>query len=440
MSTENRPVTELSNEQLTDLSVKHLRDANAIVERYRASGTDYTGMSDEDKNQVKTLLSAVDTLEAEKTRRNEDDGLRLKMARYLMNDERDRPPVAAALPFGWQSAGPSDAAAQFTNSENYRRLKESGELERPSAGNQFSVNLKDYNWITEIRRKALLYTGSAVGGSFVIPEYLPGFQGTAKQRPDILDLVPRAATTTDTIYWVRQDTWTQGGAITAEASNSTGTSGTKPESALAFSRQSTSVKTIAVWIPVTNQMLADAPQIEGVIRNHLMLDLELELDDEVLSGSGSGDHFNGLLTAAGNTIAASASNNKADAILRGITTVQTSDYRDPDGIVMHPNDWEEIRLLRELGTSGMYLMGPPSVTGPNTLWGRTVAITVRQTQNTALVGAFQAGCMLFDREQSSVKVGYINDQFTRNMQTLLAELRAAFVVFRPNAFAKVTGV
>jgi hypothetical protein len=28
----------------------------------------------------------------------------------------------------------------------------------------------------------------------------------------------------------------------------------------------------------------------------------------------------------------------------------------------------------------------------------------------------------------------------RNMQTILAELRAAFVVFRPTAFAQVTGV
>jgi hypothetical protein len=39
-----------------------------------------------------------------------------------------------------------------------------------------------------------------------------------------------------------------------------------------------------------------------------------------------------------------------------------------------------------------------------------------------------------------VRVGMIDDQFVRNMQTILAELRVAFAVWRPNAFARITGV
>jgi hypothetical protein len=34
----------------------------------------------------------------------------------------------------------------------------------------------------------------------------------------------------------------------------------------------------------------------------------------------------------------------------------------------------------------------------------------------------------------------VNDQFIRNMQTILAELRVAFVVWRPAVFSKVTGL
>jgi HK97 family phage major capsid protein len=89
---------------------------------------------------------------------------------------------------------------------------------------------------------------------------------------------------------------------------------------------------------------------------------------------------------------------------------------------------------------GGYLYGPPSVAGPMTLWGRPVVEAVGMTLNTMLVADFQLGCMLFDREQAAIRVGTINDQMIRNMQTILAELRAAFVVFRPTAFAQVTGV
>jgi HK97 family phage major capsid protein len=61
-------------------------------------------------------------------------------------------------------------------------------------------------------------------------------------------------------------------------------------------------------------------------------------------------------------------------------------------------------------------------------------------ENTLLTGDFQLGCMLFDREQAAIRVGTINDFFVRNMQVILAELRSALVVFRPTAFARVTGV
>jgi HK97 family phage major capsid protein len=62
------------------------------------------------------------------------------------------------------------------------------------------------------------------------------------------------------------------------------------------------------------------------------------------------------------------------------------------------------------------------------------------TENSAIVGDFQIGCTLFDQEEAAIRVGTIDDQFVRNMQTILAELRAAFVVWRPTAFCKVTGI
>jgi HK97 family phage major capsid protein len=80
------------------------------------------------------------------------------------------------------------------------------------------------------------------------------------------------------------------------------------------------------------------------------------------------------------------------------------------------------------------------VAGPLTVFGMPVVEALGAVENTALVGDFAMGAMIFDREQSQIRTGLINDQFVRNMQTVLAELRLALVVFRPSAFAKVTGI
>jgi HK97 family phage major capsid protein len=62
------------------------------------------------------------------------------------------------------------------------------------------------------------------------------------------------------------------------------------------------------------------------------------------------------------------------------------------------------------------------------------------TENTGLVGDFSMGASLFDREEGAIRVGTIDDQFVRNMQTILAEMRASLVVWRPTMFCQVTGI
>jgi len=73
-------------------------------------------------------------------------------------------------------------------------------------------------------------------------------------------------------------------------------------------------------------------------------------------------------------------------------------------------------------------------------WGMAVTEAEGVPVDTAVVGDFATGAMLFVREDAQIRTGLINDQFVRNMQTVLAELRAAFAVFRPVAFCRVTGV
>ena len=105
---------------------------------------------------------------------------------------------------------------------------------------------------------------------------------------------------------------------------------------------------------------------------------------------------------------------------------------------MHPNDWQDIRVLRT--ADGIYIWGSPSEAGEARIWGLPVVVTDAETENTALVGDFDNFCQLFERRGIELKIGFNNDDFTTGKQTMRADMRVAFVVFRPTAFCTVTGI
>jgi HK97 family phage major capsid protein len=335
---------------------------------------------------------------------------------------------------------------QFVMSQEYRHLKTGGRFDSQLHRNEFSVTLDNgtslISWQKALEGKALVYSGTGVGGALVQNDVQAGVLSILQREINVLDLIPRLQTDSDTVEYFKEDTFTNAAAMTAEATATTGTSGSKPESTLAYSAQTAAVRTLAHWVPVTNRMLADAPQIRGIINSRLLLGLTLALETQIMTGGGTGEDFTGILNA-GIQVQGLGSDSVQDAIFKARTLVRVTGKARPTAIVLHPNDWQSVRLARENAASatlGGYLMGPPSMTGATTLWGLPVVESEAITENTGLVGDFSMGCSLFDREQAAVRVGLINDQFIRNMQTILAELRAAFVVWRPTAFARITGI
>lgn len=421
--------------------IKNLfEEAQVIEEKY----PDPTEMPNEDREQLKSLLGEIDGLEAKLATLEDAEARR---QRILGGIERYNKPAPRSLRPGAradeiQEGKTQSPGDQFVTSREYRELKMNGAFNSHLNKVVFHVNLKDGTSL--IQWKDLLRGSSdSSGGAFVTEDRQPGMVDILQRDIVFLDLVPRISTDSDTIEYVQEDTFTNNAAVVAEATATTGTSGLKPESALAYSVQTSPVRTVAHWIPVTNRMLADAPQVRGLINGRLLLGLDLKLEDQVLDGDGSGENLTGILNTSGINIQGVGSDNELDAIFKARTQIRVNGKGRPGAIVLHPNDWESIRLAREnadTGTLGQYLMGPPSQAGAVTIWGIPVIESEALDENTGLIGDFQMGCVLYDREQSAVRVGTIDDQFVRNMQTILAELRAAFVVYRPAMFTKVTGL
>ena len=99
---------------------------------------------------------------------------------------------------------------------------------------------------------------------------------------------------------------------------------------------------------------------------------------------------------------------------------------------MHPADWAWIELLKD--STGQYIIGQPQGNIGATLWGLPVVPSMAMTIDKVLVGAFGTAAQIFDRWTTTIETGYENDDFTKNLVTILAEKRVALATYRPGAF------
>ncbi|MGH9251401.1 MAG: phage major capsid protein, partial [Acidimicrobiales bacterium] len=126
-------------------------------------------------------------------------------------------------------------------------------------------------------------------------------------------------------------------------------------------------------------------------------------------------------------------------VYKAIVKVRTVGFSEPNAVIFHPNDWQDIRLLRT--NDGLYIWGNPSEAGPERIWGLTIAQAVAQTENTAIVGDFGTFSELAVRRGVDVQVSNSHASFfIEGKQAVRADMRVAFVVYRPVAFCTVTGI
>lgn len=289
--------------------------------------------------------------------------------------------------------------------------------------------------------KTLITGDSATSaGAFVEPDYTGIYEPLGRRPRSLLDLIPRASTTSDTVWFVRQTTRVQQATPVAEANvtdytGATGeVSGEKPEGAMAFEQVSMPVKTVAVWIPATKRALSDAAQLRSIIDLELREDIQEELEEQIYDGDGAGENFTGITNTA-NVLTQAWDTDIFRTTRLAKLAVETTGLSEPTAFVMHPNDWAEIELSRD-GENRYYYGGPMSI-GDKRLWGLPVVTSMALDEGVALVGNWRKA-RLWDRESATISMSDSHsDFFIRNMIAVLCELRAAFALIRPTAFCKI---
>lgn len=395
-------------------------------------------------DEAKAAFLELDGVEKRRDELGEIETMRGRLAKErskaqaIPQPHRHAEPLASD-PGGRQFRSPGE---MFTRSEVYQQLVEvrafdNSQARVPEIAIPLNYSLLNY-------KSLILGNSTTSAGAFVLNDFQPGYVDILQNPMTFLSLIHRVRTSSDTIDWVKESTFTNAAVFVAEATANDTLSGAKPESALNWQRVTSPVETVAHWIPITNRALADAPQLQDIINGRLLMGLDLSLEAQVISGNGSSPNLTGLLNASILTQATASTENNLDTILKAMVKIEISGKLSPNAVVLNPINWQTMRLLREnaaTGTLGQYLMGPPSMPGPMTIYGVPVIKSQALTANTALVGTFTPEThALFDREQAVVRMGYVNSQFTQNLVTMLAEMRAAFAVFRAYGFCSITGI
>lgn len=294
--------------------------------------------------------------------------------------------------------------------------------------------------------KALVTGASATSAGAAVRNdlYLP-ITDLAGERPlRVYDIVTKGTTTSDTIEYVRVTSKTNSAAPFAETTNVT-SSALKAESAIALEVVSTTVKTIAHWIPITRRAMNDAGQVRTLVDNFLRYGLEEELEDQMIAGAGTGENFQGIIGASGvqtQDATTGAGGSAIDAVLLGMAKVRWTGYREPTALVVHPNDWYSTTFLLKKDSDNRYLVGDPRMSADqlNMLWGLRVVVSPAATENQAIVGDFRQAILW---ERSGVNL-YVTDAhsdfFVRNVFVILAEMEAAFGILDPQAFCLINNV
>jgi HK97 family phage major capsid protein len=261
---------------------------------------------------------------------------------------------------------------------------------------------------------------------------LPQIVGYPTEERTVGDLMLQGTTGGSVVEYYEETTFTNSAAETAEA-------GAKPESALAFTLRTANVAKIATWVPVTDEMLADVPAFESYIRERLGYMVKAREELELLRGDGASPNLQGILNRSGINTVTGYGQSTLDSLYTGITKCRTVGFAEPTAYVMHPNDWENVRLSKD--TTGNYLLGPATGEGPQRVWGLEVRVTTNMLENTALVGAFRPHAQIFRRSGIDLAISTENeDYFLKNKVAVRAEERLALAVYRPSAFTKIESI
>ncbi|KOG84475.1 MULTISPECIES: phage major capsid protein [Streptomyces] len=292
------------------------------------------------------------------------------------------------------------------------------------------------------QRDAPAGTVTTTNGVPTVPQRVPG---QIPNNPDfpllIANLLDRQTSTGQTLEYVRDTSGPVAGSGTWNKAAVVPEGTMKPMSGpFSWDTITTTLKTVAHWVPITRQAADDDGQMMGYINGRLTYGLEYQLDRQILTGNGT-TQMQGILTTPG--IGAyqpgvGSTDVKLITLRKAKTQGELALY-PPDSVVLNPLDWQDIELDTDANGQFRVITSVTDSGAPMRIWGLTVVTSVAMAAGTALLGGFRMGATLWERQGITILMTDSHaDFFLANTLVILAERRANVAVHTPRAFVKVT--
>jgi len=397
-------------------------DIKELVEALNVANTELKNMKEKHEAEIKSngeaLTETKSALEASQERFTE---LQEKFTKF----DQEFKDYAAKQELVKQSGGQRKSMGQlFVESEVFAK----------NAGDSM------INKTVSIERKDITGGAASAGAlqdSTRDPEVYRAIGGYRATR--MRDLIPSLPISSGSVEIMRQN------AFTNNAAPQTAELAAKAQSAMTWELVTLSAKTIAHYEIASRQSLSDAAMLQGLVDQELNYGLQLEMDDQILNGDGTGQNFTGVLTDAAvndvGDLTGGAAADKAklaiNLIREAITACQQNEYYNINGIVISPATSELLETA--VGADGNYLLIPFNNRGDGTqtIWRVPVVVTNAIADDTFILGDWQMAAKLYQRETVSVRVSESHaNLFVENGVAILAEERAVLGINRPKALAK----
>ena len=283
-------------------------------------------------------------------------------------------------------------------------------------------------------------SGAASAGALIRPDRDSRVFQNPNRPMRIRDLIPTVSTSSNAVEVMRENVFTNNAAPQA------GELATKAKSEITYELLTYPVRTIAHYVHASKQVLSDAPMLQSLINGRLTYGLDLESDDQLLLGDGTGQNLTGVLVDTDISDIGEIANGTTDAelpaamidhIRSAVTTCQTFDYYNMNGLVMNPVDFATLETAK--ATDGHYILVPFAATNSQTtqIWRVPVIITNAMPVGQFLIGDWTMGAVIYDRESVSVAVAEQHGtNFVENAVTIRGEERYSLAIPLPKAFCK----
>lgn len=199
--------------------------------------------------------------------------------------------------------------------------------------------------------------------------------------------------------------------------------GLKPSMDATLSEKTITAGKVALTVKLTEETLTDLPQLVAEIRAEIINRIGLAEEEGILNGTGEGGQIKGVATDMPGFSLGTFKIEKAntyDVIVAAYTqvvSVSNMAYR-PNIVLMNPIDYAQMQLTKDV--NGQYLR--PFQVGDELIPGLRVEASTAVKQGDIVLGDFNY-LNIRDVWALTITFGWENDDFTKNLVTMIGEKR-----------------